>query len=250
MMFNMIETDGTEGNNQPEMTHEQATKAAVKYAREAGREVTKGNMSLTKFVSVLLPLAHVTKQYIKADQAKTFWVERNEAAEDSATDAFKSKVNFDSNGKEIGNSKAANGSKLKQALMLANTVDYATELHEDTLAEIGRLLKAGVKCKSPYPAFVDVCRAQLKDKDTRLTREQIAEIVTVGTKESTELSKLEAAAKALKAASKIREEAGEPVDTGCERALSHVEDRIAVIKQVALQVAARAAAVAAGLTVV
>jgi hypothetical protein len=239
-----IETDGIDGNNQPEMTPEQAGAQAMKFARDCGKAVAKGEMSLTTFVGKILPFARVDRQWIKADQSKDLWIENTTARNGTLSGAFLDKVNPE------GNSKAANGSKLRQPLKLANSVDYTEELLQDTLDEIERLRKGGETTKSPYPAFVDVCRAQLKRTASRLTVEEISFIVCPTQKASTELSKLEAALKALKAAAKIREDAGEPVCTTTARAEALVSDQIATLKQVALQVKARAAAVAAGLTVV
>jgi hypothetical protein len=242
-----IETETTNasmGDNQPEMTPEQAQAQAMKFARDCGKAVAKGEMSLTTFVAKILPFARVDRQWIKADQSKDLWIENTTARNGTLSDAFQDKVNPE------GNSKAANGSKLRQPLKLANSCDYTEELLQDTLDEIARLRKAGETTKSPYPAFVDVCRAQLKDKDKRLTIEEISFIVCPTQKVSTELTKLEAALKALKAAAKIREDAGEPLCTATARAEALVSDQIATLKQVALQVKARAAAVAAGLTVV
>jgi hypothetical protein len=237
-------TEQNNGDNQPEMTPEQAEAQAMKFARECGKAVAKGDMSLTTFVEKILPFARVDRQWIKADQSKDLWIENTTARNSTLSDAFLDKVNPE------GNSKAANGSKLRQPLKLANTVDYTEELLSDTLAEIARLRKAGETTKSPYPAFVDVCRVQLKRHDNRLTIAEISQIVCPTQKVSTELSKLEAAQKALKAAIKIREDANEPVCTATVKAEALVADQIAVLKQVALQVKARIAAVAAGLTVV
>jgi hypothetical protein len=239
----MIETTNV-GDNQPEMTSEQAQTNAFRFARECGKAVAKGEMSLTTFVAKILPFARVDRQWIKADQSKELWIENTTARNGTLADAFLDKANPE------GNSKAANGSKLRQPLKLANSVDYTEELLEDTLAEVARLRKAGETTKSPYPAFVDVCRVQLKRTDNRLTLEEISQIVCPTQKISTELSKLEAAQKALKAAIKLREDAGEPVCTGTVRAEALVSDQIASLKQVALQFKARRAAIAAGLTVV
>jgi hypothetical protein len=244
MIIETTDTSAVAGSNQPEMTPEQAKRDAMRFARECGKAVASGKMSLTTFVEKLLPLAHVTKQFIKADDAKELWVENATAETGRLGEAFHEPVNPE------GNSKAANGSKLRQPLKLANSVDYASELLQDTLDEIARLKKGGEKTKSVYPAFVDVCRAQLKRTDNRLTSGEIADIVCVGVREQTEQRKLEQAAAALKAAAKLRDEAGEPVQPAMIRAAADIDDRIATLKQVALQAKARQAAVAAGLTVV
>jgi hypothetical protein len=233
----IVETTETGAlSNQPEMTPEQASRD--------GKAVAKGDMSLTTFVGKILPFARVDRQWIKADQSKDLWIENTEARNGALSGAFRDKANPE------GNSKNANGSKLRQPLKLANSVDYVEELLQDTLSEIERLRAAGETTKSPYPAFVDVCRAQLKRTDNRLTVEEISFIVCPTQKVSTELSKLEAAAKSLKAAAKLREEAGEPVDVNLERCEAIIADKIAALKQAALVAKARAAAVAAGLIVV
>jgi hypothetical protein len=243
-MDTFMNLEEVNGDNQPEMTPEQAGREAIKFAKECGKAVAAGEMSLTTFVEKLLPLARVDRQWIKAAQSKDLWVERNTSRNAKLTGAF---LDVE---KPEGNSKAANGSKLKQPLKLANSVDYAEELLSDTMDEIARLRKAGETTSSPYPAFVDVCRVQLGRTDNRLTIEEISAIVCPTPKESTELSKLEAAAKALKAAAKLRDKAGLPICTNTARAEALVDDQIATLKQVALQNKARAAAVAAGLTVV
>jgi hypothetical protein len=246
-MLEIMEQDGDvsqDGDNQPEMTREEAVSNAMKFARDCGKAVAKGEMSMMGFVEKLLPLAHVLKQLIKADDAKDLWVENATARNNALSLPHKDAVN------PKGNSKAANGSKIRQAIKLANTVDYAEDLLQDVMDEIARLRAAGEKTASPYPGFIDVCRHQLKNTDNRLTPEEISKIVCPDQKPSTELKKLEVAVAALKAASKLREEAGEPVNPQMERVQSEIEDRIAVIKQLALQAKARAAAQAAGLIVI
>jgi hypothetical protein len=240
-------SDATDGSNQPEMTKADAERAAMKAARAAGREVAAGRMSYTKFVGILLPMAHVQKQLITADKAKDLWAGWRETEENTLSDAYKSAPAEE--GKSNG--AAANASKLKQVLLLANSVDYAEELMQDTMDAIARLkLDKDLTLKSPYPAFVDVCRQQLKDVANRLTTAAIEAIVIVPKKNPDELKKLKQALKLLEAAEKLRDPTGTTANPDIVQAQARVGERIATIERENEQALVRQAAAKVGLAIV
>jgi hypothetical protein len=222
------------GSNQPEMTRDEAIRLAKRKAREAGRDVAAGRMSYTQYVGVLIPLASLDandatkKPLIIAEDAGDLWGEWRGAEQGALSNAYADADNDD------GNGAAANTSKLKQVLKLANVTHYAEELLQETLDAIAHfkgLRDKDIKTKSPYPAFVDVCRAQLKTPDVRLSADEINHIVLVHKKNPDELKKLKQALKLLEAAEKLRDPSGTTANPDITQAQARVGERIATIER-------------------
>ncbi len=101
----------------------------------------------------------------------------------------------------------ANISKLRQFLHVG--AKFGTDTLERAAYLYGKLHGSGADLKSAYPAYVDVCRAQLK-ADALLDDDAIEHAMGKGeAKASTAESKIKQALKAIEAAQKLRAVEGE-----------------------------------------
>lgn len=101
----------------------------------------------------------------------------------------------------------ANISKLRQFLHVG--AKFGTDTLERAAYLYGKLHASGADLKSAYPAYVDVCRAQLK-ADALLDDDAIEHAMGKGeAKASTAESKIKQALKAIEAAQKLRAAEGE-----------------------------------------
>lgn len=194
---------------------EQDRKAFFSDVRELARTAAQGEDALPNLAVRIVEA--VSQGVVGEADVKTIYEQYTKAQSDRLVHTDKGK--------------AANTSKLKQIIVCASLPIFndpkRTAVHwfDDVVGTHYAMRKEGLKVKSAYAGYVDVCRAQLASRSAPLNEQQIREVLATEQKDKGGKDFLKTAVKALEKAL----EAGDLNDAekqSTERALSDASNAL------------------------